>query len=67
MTVNVTDPDLARLYGVTLWVSLALAVMIALGRSGLRSYVRTAAASGAHRRLVQYGAVVVCWVTVVAR
>jgi type IV secretion system protein TrbL len=65
VTVNVADPDLARLYGVTLWVSLALAVMIAFGQVGVavvRQDGRGFAALAAG--VVQYGAVVVCWVTV---
>lgn len=65
VTVNVADPDLHRLYGVTLWISLAVALILAFGQIGLavvrqdgRGFGQLAAG------LIEYGVVVVCWVAV---
>jgi len=66
-TPNVSDPDLAKLYGVTLWTSLAIALIVAFGQIGLavlrgdgRSFGTLAAG------VVQYGVVVACWIGVCA-
>lgn len=66
-TPNVEDPDLAKLYGVTLWISLAIALLIAFGQIGLsvlrgdgRGFGTLAAG------VVQYGVVVGSWVGVCA-
>jgi len=64
---NVQDPDLGKLYSVTLWISLAIALVIAFGQIGLavvrqdgRSFGTLAAG------LVQYGVVVVSWIGICA-
>ena len=66
-TPNVSDPDLAKLYGVTLWSSLAIALIVAFGQIGLavlrgdgRGFGTLAAG------VVQYGVVVACWIGVCA-
>ncbi|MFJ2758765.1 type IV secretion system protein [Nocardioides sp. NPDC087217] len=65
VTVNVTDPDLARLYSVTLWVSLAIALIIGFGQIGLAVVRQDGRGFGQLiAGLIQYGAVVVCWVAV---
>lgn len=64
---NVQDPDLGSLYSVTLWISLALALLIGFGQVGLavlRQDGRGFAALAAG--LVQYALVVACWVAVSA-
>lgn len=64
---NVADPDLGKLYSVTVWISLAIALVIGFGQIGLallrqdgRGFATLAAG------LVQYGLVVACWVGVCA-
>lgn len=65
VTPNIADPDLRHLYGVTVWVSLAVALVIGFGQIGLavlrqdgRGLARLAGG------LIQYGAVLACWVAV---
>ncbi|UUZ59563.1 hypothetical protein [Nocardioides sp. B-3] len=64
---NVADPDPGKLYSVTLWISLAIALVIAFGQIGLavlrqdgRGFATLVAG------LIQYGLVVACWVGVCA-
>jgi type IV secretion system protein TrbL len=66
-TPSVSDPDLSKLYSVTLWISLVIAVVVAFGQIGLavlrqdgRGFGNLAAG------VVQYGVVVGCWVGVCA-
>lgn len=65
VTPNIADPDLRHLYSVTVWVSLAVALVIGFGQIGLavlrqdgRGLARLAGG------LIQYGAVLACWVAV---
>lgn len=62
---NVHDPDLKPLYQVTLWISLAMALVIAFAQIGLavirqdgRGFATLLAG------VVQYGAIVSCWIVV---
>jgi type IV secretion system protein TrbL len=66
-TPSVEDPDLAKLYSVTMWIGLAIALVVAFGQIGLavlrqdgRGFGNLAAG------VVQYGVVLSCWITVSA-
>ena len=66
-TPSVEDPDLAKLYSVTLWIGLAIALVVAFGQIGLavlrqdgRGFGNLAAG------VVQYSVVLSCWITVSA-
>ncbi|EON25029.1 hypothetical protein CF8_0930 [Nocardioides sp. CF8] len=64
---NVADPDLGKLYSVTLWISLAIALVIAFGQIGLAVLRQDGRGFGTLAAgLVQYGLVVACWVGVSA-
>lgn len=64
-TPNIQDPGLNRLYGVTLWISLVIALIIGFGQIAL-SVIRQDGKSLAALALgvIQYGAVVSCWLVV---
>lgn len=66
-TPNVADPGLSKLYGVTLWIALVIALVVAFGQIGLavlrgdgRGFGTLAAG------VVQYGVVLCCWIGVCA-
>jgi type IV secretion system protein TrbL len=66
-TPNVADPGLAKLYSVTLWIALVIALVVAFGQIGLavlrgdgRGFGTLAAG------VVQYGVVLCCWIGVCA-
>ena len=62
---NVQDPDLTHLYEVTLWISLVMAVLIAFGQIGVAVIRRDGRGFGTLLAgIVQYGAVVSCWIMV---
>lgn len=64
---NVQDPDLGKLYSVTLWISLATALVIAFGQISLAVLRQDGRGFGTLvAGLVQYGLVVACWVGVSA-
>lgn len=66
-TPNVQDPDLAKLYGVTLWISLAIALIMAFSQIGLAVLRQDGRGFGTLAAgVVQYGVVVVCWIGVCA-
>lgn len=65
LTPDVTDPGLNHLYGVTLWVSLVVALVIGFGQVGLAAVRRDGQTLGSLAiGIAQYGAVVACWVVV---
>ncbi|MDT9594894.1 hypothetical protein RDV89_17530 [Nocardioides zeae] len=67
LTPDVTDPGLSQLYGVTLGLSVLVALVIAFGQIGLAVVRRDGSNLGSLLvGLVQYGAVVVGWVAVCA-
>jgi hypothetical protein len=66
-TPNVGDPGLAKLYSVTLWIALFIALVVALGQVALavirqdgRGFATLAAG------VAQYGLVLSCWISVCA-
>ena len=66
-TPNVADPDLGKLYSVTLWVSLVIALMMAFGQIGLAVLRQDGRGFGTLAAgVVQYGVVLSCWVGVSA-
>lgn len=66
-TPNVADPGLNHLYGVTLWISLFVALLIAFGQIGLAAIRRDGRSLGTVAiGLAQYGAVVTAWIAVCA-
>lgn len=66
-TPSVEDPDLAKLYSVTLWISLVIALAIAFGQIGLSVLRQDGRGFGTLAAgVVQYGVVVACWVGVCA-
>ena len=65
LTPDVGDPGLVHLYGVTLWISFLIALIIAFGQIALAAIRRDGTSLGALVvGVVQYGAVVTCWVAV---
>lgn len=66
-TPNVNDPDLAKLYSVTLWIGLVIALIVAFGQIGLAVLRQDGRGFGTLLAgVVQYGVVVACWVGVCA-
>ena len=66
-TPNVADPDLAKLYSVTLWIALVIALVMAFGQIGLAVLRQDGRGFGTLAAgVVQYGVVLSCWVTVSA-
>ncbi|MDR7254965.1 hypothetical protein J2X46_003967 [Nocardioides sp. BE266] len=64
-TPNVADPDLNTLYGLTLWIAGAIALVIAFSQIGLAVLRQDGRGFGTLvAGLVQYGAVLTCWITV---
>lgn len=67
LTPNVATPGLNQLYGVTLWISLFLALIIGFGQVGLAAIRRDGRTLGALVvGIAQYAAVVAGWITVCA-
>jgi type IV secretion system protein TrbL len=65
LTPDLRDPGLAPLYGITVWISLVVALVIGLGQVGLAAIRRDGTTLGTLAvGLVQYGAVLACWVAV---
>lgn len=65
LTPDVTDPGLYHLYGVTLWLSLVVALFIGFGQVGLAAVRRDGRTLGSLAvGIAQYGAVVAGWVVV---
>ena len=66
-TPNVEDPGLAKLYSVTLWIGLVIALIVAFGQIGLAVLRQDGRGFGTLLAgVVQYGVVVACWVGVCA-
>lgn len=66
-TPNVADPDLNKLYSVTLWVALVIALLVAFGQIGLAVLRQDGRGFGTLAAgVVQYGLVLTCWITVCA-
>ncbi|MCB0908714.1 MAG: hypothetical protein KDB63_16530, partial [Nocardioidaceae bacterium] len=66
-TPNVEDPDLAKIYGVTLWVALVIALVVAFGQIGLAVLRQDGRGFGTLAAgVIQYGAVLSCWIGVSA-
>ena len=66
-TPAVQDPDLAKLYGVTLWISLVTALIMAFGQIGLAVLRQDGQGFGTLTAgIAQYGLVVTCWIAVCA-
>lgn len=65
LTPDVTDPGLNHLYGVTLWLSLVVALVIGFGQVGLAAVRRDGQTLGSLAMgIAQYLAVVAGWVVV---
>lgn len=66
-TPSVEDPDLAKLYSVTLWIGLVIALVVAFGQIGLAVLRQDGRGFGTLAAgVVQYGVVLACWITVSA-
>lgn len=66
-TPSVADPDLAKLYSVTVWIGLVIALVVAFGQIGLAVLRQDGRGFGTLAAgVVQYGAVLTCWITVCA-
>lgn len=66
-TPNVADSDLGQLYSITLWTSLVMAVVVALGQIGLAVLRQDGRGFGTLTAgVVQYGVVLSCWISVSA-
>ena len=66
-TPSVADPDLAKLYSVTLWIALVIALVVAFGQIGLAVLRQDGRGFGTLAAgVVQYGVVLACWITVCA-
>jgi hypothetical protein len=65
LTPDVIDPGLNHLYGVTLWLSLVVALFIGFGQVGLAAVRRDGRTLGSLALgIAQYGAVVAGWLVV---
>jgi type IV secretion system protein TrbL len=65
LTPDVTDPGLNRLYGITLWLSLLVALLIGFTQVGLAAVRRDGRSLGSLAMgIAQYGAVVAGWIVV---
>ena len=65
LTPDLTDPGLGQLYGVTLWLSLVVALVIGFGQVGLAAVRRDGRTLGSLLMgIAQYGTVVAGWVVV---
>lgn len=66
-TPNVADPGLGHLYGITLWLSFLVALIIGFGQVGLAAIRRDGRSLGSLvMGVAQYGAVVSGWVAICA-
>jgi type IV secretion system protein TrbL len=66
-TPSVEDADLAKLYSVTLWIGLVIALVVAFGQIGLAVLRQDGRGFGTLAAgVVQYGVVLACWITVSA-
>jgi len=66
-TPSVEDPDLDKLYSVTLWIGLAIALVAAFGQIGLAVLRQDGRGFGTLAAgVVQYGVVLSCWIGVCA-
>ena len=66
-TPNVADPGLSKLYSVTLWLALAIALIVAFGQIGLAVLRQDGRGFGTLAAgVVQYGVVLCCWIGVCA-
>lgn len=66
-TPNVADSDLAKLYSVTLWIALVIALVMAFGQIGLAVLRQDGRGFGTLAAgVVQYGVVLSCWIGVCA-
>jgi type IV secretion system protein TrbL len=67
LTPDLTDPGLAGLHSITLWISLVVALVIGCGQVAVAAIRRDGASLGALLvGIAQYGAVTTCWVGVLA-
>lgn len=65
LTPDITDPGFSHLYGITLWLSLVVALLIGFGQIGLAALRRDGRSLGSLTLgIAQYGAVVAGWVAV---
>ena len=66
-TPNVADPGLGHLYGITLWLSFLIALIIGFGQVGLAAIRRDGRSLGSLvMGVAQYGTVVSGWVAICA-
>lgn len=66
-TPNVADPGLSKLYSVTLWLALAIALIVAFGQIGLAVIRQDGRGFGTLAAgVIQYGVVLCCWIGVCA-
>ncbi|GAW52557.1 uncharacterized protein PD653_3029 [Nocardioides sp. PD653] len=66
-TPNVADPGLSKLYSVTLWIALVIALLVAFGQIGLAVIRQDGRGFGTLAAgVVQYGVVLCCWIGVCA-
>ena len=64
---NVADPGLGHLYGITLWMSFVVALIVGFGQIGLAAVRRDGRSLGSLAiGVAQYGAVVTGWVAICA-
>lgn len=64
-TPNVADPGLSKLYSVTLWIALVIALVVAFGQIGLAVLRQDGRGFGTLAAgVVQYGVVLCCWIGV---
>lgn len=64
-TPNVADPGLAKLYSVTLWIALVIALVVAFGQIGLAVIRQDGRGFGTLAAgVAQYGVVLSCWIGV---
>jgi len=66
-TPNVADPGLSKLYSITLWIALVIALVVAFGQIGLAVIRQDGRGFGTLAAgVVQYGVVLCCWIGVCA-